>query len=187
MKTTWIVLCQEVVRDGRTGEEVAGDLFGIRSDCELIEYKSLDDAAAALAATTMDVRLEVPNEAGWHRWREMPRLMQVKFLRLVEAKKKAASTLTVPVGIMLSKMRPSQELEPGWSMLFIASLPDGKHAAPDLESMADMLASDEVTVCRLAESRADGEYDLPDAWHDLLIRLIDARRMAASAIERARQ
>lgn len=186
MKRTWIVLCQEVVRDGRTGEEAAGNLVGIRSDCEVIEYKCLDDAAAELAATTLEVRLEVPQELGWNRWREIPPLMREKFRRLVQLKQNKVCR-TVPVGMALAKVRPHQD-ERGWSILFVAFFEGGEHAAPDLESLADMIALDEdVQVGRLDDGRPDGAYDLPEAWRNLLIKLVAARRMAAQVIERARK
>jgi hypothetical protein len=182
---TWIVVCQEVVRDGRTGKETAGNLVGIRSDCEILEYASLDEAATLLAGSALEVRLEVPKEAGWERWREMPSLMKQKFSRLCEQKRKAGRG--VPVGMMLAKMRPAEGADTGWSILFIAQLPVGEHAAPDLESMSDILADADGPVTRMPDGQPDGVYDLPDSWRDLLVRLIAARRMATSAIERAKR
>jgi len=184
---TWIVLCQEVIRDGRTGEEVSGNLVGIRSDCEILEFASLDEAATTLAASAVEVRFEVPDELGWRRWRDMPLVMKTKFIRLVEAKRNGASGRTVPVGMVLAKMRPTLESESGWSILFVAKLSDGEHAAPDLDGLADIVAPMEGELTTMPENRREGVYDLPGGWHKLLIRLIEARRIATAAIERAQR
>jgi hypothetical protein len=184
---TWLVLCQEVVRDGRTGVETAGGLVGIRSDLEIVEFASLDEAVEYLAFSPLEIRLEIPQESGWERWREMPPLMKKKFERLCTRKREPESQ-TATVGMMLAKVMPAEGSESGWSIFFIAVVDDHEHVAPDLDRLADILAPLSGDVVEMPdEGRAEGVYTLPASWRQLLDRLIAAKREAVALLERVAQ
>lgn len=75
-----VVLCQELVRDGITGAEVAGGLIAIFPYGEPRRYDDLAEAARDLAIVPLPARIKVPEDEDWRSLVELLPTHSAKFM-----------------------------------------------------------------------------------------------------------